>query len=127
LHKELQDTMQVNVGIIRNEADMTAQLSTIADLKERATRLQVEGNVQYNPGWHLALDLQHMVLLAEAMTLAAIERKESRGGHTRDDFPGPSAEFGKVNVVVRQDSSGLSITQEPLAEMPDDLQALFEE
>ncbi|MEX2374350.1 MAG: FAD-binding protein, partial [Dehalococcoidia bacterium] len=127
LHKELQDTMQVNVGIIRNEADMKTQLSTIADLKERATRLQVEGNVQYNPGWHLALDLQHMVLLAEAMTLAALERKESRGGHTRDDFPDPSAEFGKVNVVVRQGSSGLSITQEPIPEMPDDLKALFEE
>ena len=127
LHKELQDTMQVNVGIIRNEADMRTQLTKIAELKERTTRLQVEGNVQYNPGWHLALDLQHMVLLAEAMTLAAIERKESRGGHTRDDFPGPSAEFGKVNVVVRQDSSGLSITQEPLPEMPGDLKALFEE
>jgi succinate dehydrogenase / fumarate reductase flavoprotein subunit len=127
LHKELQDLMQDKVGIIRTESDMQEALGGIASLKERAANVSVEGNVQYNPGWHLALDLEHMLTVAEAITKAAVERQESRGGHTRDDFPGPSDEFGKVNVVGRLTDDGVSVTQEPLPVMPDELQRLFEE
>ncbi len=127
LHRELQDSMQENVGIIRTESEMRVALDKIADLRERLAHVQVEGNIQYNPGWHLALDMEHMLFVAEAITRAAIERKESRGGHTRDDFPGPSGDFGKVNVVVRLRGSEMGVTQEPLPVMPDELKKLFEE
>jgi succinate dehydrogenase / fumarate reductase, flavoprotein subunit len=127
LHRELQESMQGNVGIIRTESEMHTALAKIRDLRERAARVQVEGNVQYNPGWHLALDLEHLLTVAEAITLAALERRESRGGHTRDDFPETTDEFGRVNVVVRATEGGLAVSQEPLPEMPDELQTLFEE
>jgi succinate dehydrogenase / fumarate reductase, flavoprotein subunit len=128
LHKELQDLMQAKVGIIRNEADMQEALQGVHELAERAAQVHVEGGREYNPGWHLALDLEHMLTVAEDITLAALERKESRGGHTRDDFPGPSAEFGKVNVVGRRAADGqITVTQEPLPVMPDELERLFEE
>lgn len=127
LHRELQDCMQENVGIIRTDSEMRQALVKIAGLRERLGRVQVEGNLQYNTGWHLALDMEHMLCVAEAITLAAIERKESRGGHTRDDFPGTSGDFGKVNVVVRLRPSGMGVTQEPLPVMPDELKKLFEE
>ncbi|MDA0352039.1 MAG: fumarate reductase/succinate dehydrogenase flavoprotein subunit [Chloroflexi bacterium] len=127
LHKELQDGMQDNVGIIRTESEMLQALADIATLKERASNVTVEGNVQYNPGWHLALDLEHLLVVAEAITKGALERKESRGGHTREDFPGPSAEFGKVNVVGTLTEDGVQVRQEPLPVMPAELQRLFEE
>ncbi|MBT5775443.1 MAG: fumarate reductase/succinate dehydrogenase flavoprotein subunit [Dehalococcoidia bacterium] len=127
LHKELQDTMQLNVGIIRTESEMNTALEDIASLRERAANAAVEGNVQYNPGWHLALDLEHMLHVAEAITRGALERKESRGGHTRDDFPGPTEAFGKVNVVGRMTEDGVQVQQEPLPQMPAELAKLFEE
>ena len=127
LHKELQDTMQLNVGIIRTESEMNTALEDIASLRERAANASVEGNVQYNPGWHLALDLEHMLHVAEAITKGALERKESRGGHTRDDFPGPTEAFGKVNVVGRMTEDGIQVQQEPLPQMPAELAKLFEE
>ena len=127
LHKELQDTMQLNVGIIRTESEMNTALEDIASLRERAANVAVEGNVQYNPGWHLALDLEHMLHVADAITKGALERKESRGGHTRDDFPGPTEAFGKVNVVGRMTEDGVQVQQEPLPQMPAELAKLFEE
>ena len=128
LHKTLQDCMQLNVGIIRTESEMLQALDDIAELKERAANVTVEGNVQYNPGWHLALDLEHLLTVAEAITKGALERKESRGGHTREDYPGPSEEFGKVNVVGRLTQDGeCVVAQEPLPVMPPELQRLFEE
>ena len=127
LHKELQDTMQLNVGIIRTESEMNTALEDIAALRERTANVAVEGNVQYNPGWHLALDLEHMLHVAESITRGALERKESRGGHTRDDFPGPTEAFGKVNVVGRMTEDGVQVQQEPLPQMPAELAKLFEE
>ena len=127
LHKALQDSMQEKVGIIRTESEMLDALNDIADLKERAANVTVEGNVQYNPGWHLSLDLEHLLTTAEAITRGALERKESRGGHTREDFPGPSEEFGKVNVVGTLTEDGVQVAQEPLPVMPDELKRLFEE
>jgi len=116
------------VGIIRTEAELKEALTRIAELKERAKRTSVEGNRQYNPGWHLALDLHSLLAVSEAITLAAIERKESRGAHTRDDYPQTNPEWGKSNILVRiGPDGGPEIRREPLPEMPDDLRALLEE
>jgi len=87
----------------------------------------VGGGRAYNPAWHTALDLHNMLRVSECCTLAAIERKESRGGHTRDDYPGPDPQWGKVNIVIRPKNGDLELSQEPLPEMPDDLKELFEE
>ena len=89
--------------------------------------MRVEGSEVYNPGWHLALDLGSLLTVSEAIALAALERKESRGGHTRDDYPQPDPRFAKVNVVVRAKDGGLTVTPEPLSEMPGELKALFED
>ncbi len=128
VQKELQETMQDLVGIIRTQSELEQALSKIQGLKERAGRTSVEGNRQYNPGWHLAMDLQNLLTVSEAACRAAMERKESRGAHTRDDFPGTDPEWGKVNLAVRQGADGgMQVVKEPLPEMPDDLKALFEE
>ena len=88
----------------------------------------MEGNRQFNPGWHLALDLESMLAISTATTLSAIARKESRGGHTRDDYPGPDPEhFAKVNMVTRLIAGEVTVQEEPLPQMPAELQALFEE
>jgi succinate dehydrogenase / fumarate reductase flavoprotein subunit len=127
IHSDLQDCMQDLVGIIRVESELKQALEKIQQLKERSKHVKVEGNRHFNTGWHLALDLHSLLTFAEAATLAAIERKESRGGHTRDDFPNTDAKFAKVNIVVRKSADGLTLSQEPLPEMPDELKALLEE
>ena len=127
LQQDLQDCMQDLVGIIRTEGELKSALERIASLRERAGRVRVEGNRQYNPGWHLALDLPSMLTVAECVTLAALERRESRGAHTRDDYPKPDPEFGKLKMVLRRQDEELVVAREPLAEMPDDLKQLFEE
>jgi len=126
VHEDLQECMQSLVGIIRAEAELRKALDELALLKQRVARLKVIGHRQYNPGWHLALDLRSMLAVSEATALAALERRESRGGHTRDDYPDPDPEFGKANVVVRQRGDEIAITQEPLLAMPDDLKKLME-
>ncbi|MEK7378281.1 MAG: FAD-binding protein, partial [Candidatus Binatota bacterium] len=127
IHAELQDCMQNLVGIIRTEKELKQALDKLATFKQRLTKVSVEGNRQYNPGWHLALDLYSMLAVSEAVTLAAIERKESRGGHTRDDYPKTDPKFAKVNVVVRKIKGELRISQEPLPEMPEEIKKLVEE
>ncbi len=127
IHAELQDCMQNLVGIIRTEKELKQALDKLATFKQRLTKVSVEGNRQYNPGWHLALDLYSMLAVSEAVTLAAIERKESRGGHTRDDYPNSDSKFAKVNVVVRKSKGELRISQEPLPAMPEELKKLVEE
>jgi len=124
---ELQDCMQELVGIIRTEGELKSALERIAALKERAAQVGVEGHRQYNPGWHLALDLRSLLTVSECVALAAIERRESRGGHTRDDYPKPDPELGKVKMVVRASDGEVSVHREPLDDLPDDLRALFEE
>jgi succinate dehydrogenase / fumarate reductase flavoprotein subunit len=124
---ELQDCMQELVGIIRTEGELKSALERIAALKERAAQVGVEGHRQYNPGWHLALDLRSLLTVSECVALAAIERRESRGGHTRDDYPKPDPELGKVKMVVRASDGEVSVRREPLDDLPDDLRALFEE
>jgi succinate dehydrogenase / fumarate reductase flavoprotein subunit len=127
VQQDLQECMQELVGIIRTEDELKRALERIAVLKERATRVSVEGHRQYNPGWHLALDLRSLLTVAECVTLAALERRESRGGHTRDDYPKPDPELAKVKVVVRSRDGEPTVSREALEEMPDDLKQLFEE
>jgi succinate dehydrogenase / fumarate reductase flavoprotein subunit len=127
IHRDLEDCMHNLVGIIRTEAELKQALDEIATFRERAANVAIEGHRQFNPGWHLALDLGPMLAVSEAITRAALERKESRGGHTRDDFPGTDPEFSKVNVRVREEDGALVIDHVPLPEMPDDLKVLFEE
>ena len=128
LQKELQETMQDLVGIIRTESELREALVKIGELKERAQQAGVEGNRQYNPGWHLVMDLQALLAVSEGVTLAALERKESRGAHTRDDFPKTEAGWGSLNVVVRRRADGaMEIAQEPLPHMPSELGELLQQ
>jgi succinate dehydrogenase / fumarate reductase, flavoprotein subunit len=128
IQQDLQQAMNDLVGIIRTAAELEASLKEIARLKERAQRLVVEGHRQYNPGWHLALDLRNMLLVSESIAKAALEREESRGGHTRDDFPGTDEAWGAKNLVVRLDAAGtgVDLVHQPLPVMPDELRTFFE-
>jgi succinate dehydrogenase / fumarate reductase flavoprotein subunit len=127
IQADLQDTMQNLVGIIRTEREMRQALTTIESLKERARKVRVDGGRVYNPGWHVALDLASLLTVAECTTLAALERKESRGGHTRDDHPYTDDTWGKVNVVLRLRDGAVQVSREPLPEMPAELKPLFRE
>jgi succinate dehydrogenase / fumarate reductase, flavoprotein subunit len=134
IHHELQDVMQDLVGIIRIEDELKDALERIAVLRSRAEAVSVEGNRQYNPGWHLALDLRNMLLVAESVALAALERQESRGGHTRDDFPMTDPYWGELNVVIElktpppgPDGSGLGVKRQPLPKPPPELAKLLED
>src|SRR3984885_5789386 len=120
--------MQDLVGIIRNGAELGSALDKIGVLEERIARVSVEGHRQYNPGWHLALDLRNMLLVSEAVATAALERKESRGGHTRDDYPMTDNDYwGKRNVIVALDGDGnVTVRQQPLPIPPPELAALLE-
>jgi len=129
LQADLQKCMQYLVGIIRTESELLQAREELAQLKQRLTHVSVQGNRQYNPAWHLALDLVSMLTVSEAITLSALERKESRGGHTRDDYPNAETAFGRVNVVTRrtEDGSGLVCQLEPLLEMPDEFRTIVED
>lgn len=125
IQQSLQEVMQEHVGIVRNEEELRKGLDLIHELKERAARVKVNGSRQYNPGWHLALDLKSLLTVSEALAMAALERKESRGAHTREDYPDSDPAFSKVNTVIRCKENTMSITQEPLPEMPGELKELF--
>lgn len=125
IHQDLQLMMQKYVGIVRSEDDLKHALNELAKLRGRAATAKVGGNIQYNPGWHLALDLKNMLDISEAVTRAALERQESRGAHTREDFPDANdGKWGKVNVIVRQREQKIGVAQEPLQEMPAELKEL---
>jgi succinate dehydrogenase / fumarate reductase flavoprotein subunit len=124
---ELQDIMFDLVGIIRTAKEMTQALKEIEKFKARAKKVTVEGGRAYNPGWHVALDINAMLTVSEACARAALERTESRGGHTRDDFPQTDADWGKVNLIVKEKDGAITISRKPLPKMPSDLAKLFEE
>jgi len=126
IQADLQETMQEHVGIYRDEAGMRAALSKIEALKKRARAVRAEGPREYNPGWHATRDLYSMLSVAEVVTRAAMERKETRGGHSRTDYPKTDPEWGKVNVVVRKVRGELQLDRVPVAEMPAELAALLE-
>ncbi len=125
---DLQSMMQDLVGIARREDEMLRALDGIAALGARASRVGVTGNREYNPGWHTALDLPNLFTVSEAITRAAIERKESRGGHFRDDHPEKDPSFGGFNIIVRKGHGGaMELAREPVPPMPDELKAIIEE
>ncbi len=128
VQKDLQEMMQDNVGIVRNESEMTSALDHLKTFWERASRVGVTGHREFNPGWHTALDLKNLLVVSEAITRAALERKESRGAQFREDYPNKDDTFAKVNTMVwRGDDSSTQIRLEPLPEMPDYLQQVIEE
>jgi succinate dehydrogenase / fumarate reductase flavoprotein subunit len=106
---------------------MQQALDEIAVLKQRAEKLIVEGHRQYNPGWHLALDLHNMLRVSECIARAALERTESRGGHTRDDYPATDPDWGTKNIVLTETDGVIETLQQPLPVMPAELKTLFEE
>jgi succinate dehydrogenase / fumarate reductase flavoprotein subunit len=127
LQRELQDSMQALVGIIRTDEELAQAQERLDALETRARHLAVEGHRQYNPGWHLALDLPNMLLVSKCIALAARERTESRGGHTREDFPATEDQWGLVNLALTLDEHGqLAMARQPLPLMPADLRPLFD-
>ncbi len=127
IHQELQQTMNDLVGIIRKEEEMDQALGRLAEYRGRIAKMTVEGHRQFNPGWHLALDLRNMLTVSECVAKAALRRQESRGGHTRDDFPEMSAEWRKKLLVCALDSDGaVNVTVEDQIPMREDLLELFE-
>jgi succinate dehydrogenase / fumarate reductase, flavoprotein subunit len=128
IQQDLQGMMQDLVGIVRDESEMVQALSGLEMLKARAARAGVTGHREYNTGWHTALDLGHMLIVSESITRSAIERKESRGGHFRQDYPGKDAAFGTVNVAVRRAADGsMQVTRVPIPPMPAELKQVIDE
>jgi succinate dehydrogenase / fumarate reductase flavoprotein subunit len=124
----LQDLMQELVGIVRQENEMTQALERIRELKARAEQVSVDGNREYNAGWHTALDLSNLLTVSEIVTRAALERKESRGAHFRDDYPAKDEQFGKFNIVARKGANGeVQLSREPIPPMREDLRKVIEE
>jgi succinate dehydrogenase / fumarate reductase flavoprotein subunit len=124
----LQEMMQDLVGIVRTESEMQRALQGLGPLRERAGRVGVGGHREYNPGWHAALDLHNLLTVSEAITRSAIDRRESRGGHFRDDYPDKDAAHATFNVVVRKDAGGrMEVSHKPIPEMPAELKRVIEE
>ncbi|MET9229748.1 fumarate reductase/succinate dehydrogenase flavoprotein subunit [Lentzea sp. NPDC003310] len=126
LHMELQQSMNDLVGIIRRAGEMEEALQRLEKLKERARSLTVEGHQQFNPGWHLALDLRNMLLVSECVARAALLRTESRGGHTRDDHPVMDAEWRRKLLVCKTDGDGVAVAEQPQIPIRHDLLDLFD-
>ena len=125
IHRDLAEAMQNLVGIFRNAEDLEKGLEKIRDLSERASRVRVEGSRLFNPGWHLARDLRSMLTVTEAVARSALVRTESRGAHSRTDFPKTDPEWGKRNNVVRRRGDAMEVTQKPVPQPPADLAALL--
>jgi succinate dehydrogenase / fumarate reductase flavoprotein subunit len=126
VHAALQELMTDQVGLIRNEGELQGALAQLDKLRARAAQVSAEGGRAYNPGWHLAQDLRNMLLVSDCVALSALERQESRGGHTRADYPDMSPEWRKINLVCTLDGDQVKLTRQPLAPMPDDLLGLFD-
>jgi len=124
----LQETMQDLVGIVRKEDEMMRALEIIAALRERSRKVGVSGNREYNPGWHTALDLESLLTVSEAITRAAIERKESRGAQFREDCPGKDKACDKIHILIQKGAQGeMLVTRQPIPEMPVELKQIIEE
>jgi succinate dehydrogenase / fumarate reductase flavoprotein subunit len=124
----LQEMMQSHVGIVRLEGEMQQALQEIDALRARAAAAAVTGHREYNNGWHTAIDLRNLLTVSEAIARSAIERKESRGGHFRDDYPDKNPEYAKFNIVTRRAADGsMDVVRVPLPPMPPELQQIIEE
>jgi len=125
---DLQEMMQDMVGIVRRESEMALALEHLAKLRARAARVRVDGNRAYNPGWHTAIDLRNLITVSEAVARSALERKESRGAHFRDDLPAPDPAFARVNVVAKKGPDGeMRVERRPIPEIPAELKQIIEE
>jgi succinate dehydrogenase / fumarate reductase flavoprotein subunit len=127
VHRAMQDIMGKYVGIFRDEEDLQEGLRQLTALKVRVANTHVEGSVMFNPGWHLARDLENLIVCAEATCRAALLRRESRGAHSRTDFPTEDPALGTVNIAIKRDGDSMSVTPTPRVEMPPELKALLEE
>jgi succinate dehydrogenase / fumarate reductase, flavoprotein subunit len=127
IHRDLQKMMQSLVGIFRVKDDLQKALAELPKFRERLSRVSVEGSRMFNPGWHLAMDLKSMLTVSEAVMRSALLREESRGAHSRIDFPELSAEWGNKNNVIWRDGSGMGLRQERLPEMPAELKQILAE
>jgi succinate dehydrogenase / fumarate reductase flavoprotein subunit len=128
IQHDLQDMMQADVGIVRTESEMVRALEGLGKLNARARNASAEGNREYNPGWHTAIDLRNLLMVSEAVTRSAIERKESRGAQFRDDYPTKSDECSKFNLVIRKGADGsMQLTRQPTRPLPAELQQVVEE
>ena len=120
--------MQEKVGIVRTESEMAGALGAIAALKERAAAAGIDGNRKYNPGWHTCLDLPNLLTVSEAIARSALDRRESRGGHFREDFPDKAKDFANHNTIVRRGPDGsMQLRREPIPPMREDLRQVIEE
>ena len=128
IQKDLQEMMQDNVGIVRTQSEMQSALTFLQQLNTRAHQVGAIGHREFNPGWHTALDLKHLLTVSEAITRAALERKESRGAQFREDYPSKDERFAKVNTIISKgDHGSMQIRLEPLPEMPEYLRRVIEE
>jgi succinate dehydrogenase / fumarate reductase flavoprotein subunit len=125
---DLQNMMQANVGIVRLQKEMEFALDGIQKLKTRAAKVAVQGHLEYNPGWHTSIDLKHLLTVSEAITISALDRKESRGGHFREDFPDKDPEAQKYNSVISKAADGsMKLRREPIPAIREDLKQVIEE
>jgi succinate dehydrogenase / fumarate reductase flavoprotein subunit len=125
---DLQEMMQNLVGIVRREDEILRALDGLERLKARAERVGVTGRREFNPGWHTALDLRHLLTISEAIARAALERRESRGAQFRDDFPNKDVALGKMSILIRKGPDGsMQVNREPLPELPPHLKQVVEE
>jgi len=128
IQSALQEMMQSLVGIVRTESEMQQALVELASLRARAAKAGVQGHREYNPGWHTAIDLRNLLTVSEAITRSAIERKESRGGHFREDCPEKKPECATFNIVTRKAADGtMEVRRVPIPAMPDELKQVIEE
>jgi succinate dehydrogenase / fumarate reductase flavoprotein subunit len=128
VQEDLQESMQALVGIVRSESEMQESLQKLAEFRQRAQTVKVVGNREYNPGWHTALDLENLLTVTEAVARCAIERRESRGGHFREDYPDKDPEAAKWNSVVSRAVDGqMQLRREPIKDMPPELKQVIEE
>ena len=124
IHRDLEETMQNYVGIFRNEDDLKKGLAEVERLNERAAKMRVEGSRLFNPGWHLARDLKSMLTVSQAVALSALERKESRGAHSRIDYPKYDDFWSKQNNIITRDGDTMRLKQSPVSEMPAELREI---
>jgi succinate dehydrogenase / fumarate reductase, flavoprotein subunit len=128
IQHDLQAMMQNLVGIVRQESEMRQAIEKLQGLRARATKVGIGGNREYNSGWHTAIDLPNLLTVSEAIARAAVERKESRGAHFREDFPDKSSEFGTFNFVIQKGADGsMALSRVPVPPMPAELQQVVEE
>ena len=128
IQQDLQNMMQDQVGIGRTQSDMAQALDKLQSLKQRARNVRAIGNREYNPDWHTALDLRHLLTVSEAITRSALERRESRGAHFREDYPTKNEELGKINVIISRDGEQtMRVEQRARPEMPTPLKQIIEE